>query len=92
MPLRPPLLHPWRFAKTYPDAPHEYILKEWDPVTYGYYENLINEHGVVESFTLSGRTAKYRYYYEGGYRYWMMNPVLNRCKCTPDPDAQQVLK
>ena len=69
----------WTNAKTYPDAPHEYILRNEYPEVVARYEALIREHGVREKFILRGRTLTYRYYYgDDGYKYWVMGNVLNR--------------
>ena len=69
----------WKSAVTYPDAPHEYVLRGWHPETYALYEVRIREQGVDEQFTLRGHTATYRYYYAAdGYKYWILGDVLNR--------------
>ena len=69
----------WKAAKTYPDAPHEYMLRHEQPETFAFYEQRIQAGGVREKFTLRGRTATYRYYYEDGFKYWIIRNVLNRC-------------
>jgi hypothetical protein len=69
----------WKSAVTYPDAPHEYVLRERYPQTYAIYQKRIAQAGLDEQFTLRGRTATYRYYYAGdGYKYWILGDVLNR--------------
>jgi len=76
----------WKHAQTYADAPHEYILKDWDPPVFAYYEEQIKTEGVKEQFTLRGRTSWYRYFYPGdGYKYWTIKTVLNRARVTPKP-------
>jgi hypothetical protein len=71
----------WKYAKTYPDAPHEYILQSWDREIFAYFQGKLNTESVEEEFTLRGRTNSYRYYYPGdGYRYWIIQEVLNRCR------------
>jgi hypothetical protein len=74
--------HPrWTNAKTYTDAPHEYVLRDQCPATFDIYKNRIREAGVPEKFTLRGRTATYRYYYgDDGYKYWIIGVVLNRAQ------------
>ena len=75
---------PWRNAKTYTDAPHEYLLRKEDPVAFDSFSARIKTEGVAEKFTLRGRTSTYRYYYAGGYKYWIVRgQVLNRCKADP---------
>lgn len=74
----------WKFAKTYADAPHEYILKDWNPQVYAYFEEKLKTESVKEQFTLRGRTSWYKYYYPGdGYRYWIVGIVLNRARVDP---------
>ncbi len=69
----------WTSASSYPDAPHEYVLRERYPDTYAFYQEGIAQKGLEEPFTLRGRTATYRYYYAGdGYKYWTIGNVLNR--------------
>jgi hypothetical protein len=71
----------WKYAKTYPDAPHEYILQQWDPEVFAYFEEKLRTEAIREQFTLRGKTYWYRYYYRGdGYRYWIIDYVLNRCQ------------
>jgi SAM-dependent methyltransferase len=77
----------WKYAKTYPDAPHEYILQKWDPEVFAYFEEKLRTEAVREEYTLRGRTNWYCYYYPGdGYRYWIIDYVLNRCRVA---DAQR---
>jgi hypothetical protein len=69
----------WRSAASYPDAPHEYVLRERYPQTYAFCQERIAQEGLDEQFTLRGRTASYRYWYAGdGYKYWILGDVLNR--------------
>ena len=76
----------WKTAKTYADAPHEYVLANEHPETYRRFSQLLKQAGVMESFTLRGKTAKYRYYYAGdGYKYWIIGRVLNRCVAQAPP-------
>jgi len=71
----------WKSAVTYPDAPHEYVLRERYPEAYAFYQQRIAQAGLDKQFTLRGRTATYRYYHAGdGYKYWVMGNVLNRAK------------
>jgi hypothetical protein len=70
----------WTNAKTYPDAPHEYVLRDRYPEVFAAVQALLKGEGVKEKFTLRGRTSTYRYYYAGGYKYWIMGQVLNRAK------------
>ena len=77
----------WKNATTYPDAPHEYTLQQWEPEIFAYFEEKLRIDAVREKYTLRGRTNWYHYYYPGdGYRYWIISYVLNRCRVA---DAQQ---
>ena len=74
----------WTNAKSYPDAPHEHIVRERYPKTHARLVVLIKKHGVMESFTLRGTTRQYRYWYAGdGYKYWHMDDIINRARVTP---------
>ncbi len=69
----------WESAVTYPDAPHEYMLRERYPQPYALYQERIARAGRDEQFTFRGGTATYRYYYgDDGYKYWIIDNVLNR--------------
>jgi hypothetical protein len=71
----------WTFAKTYADAPHEYVLQDKEPELYTWYKERLKKEGVQEQFTLRGRTRTYRYLYPGdGYKYWIIGAILNRAK------------
>jgi len=71
----------WREAKTYREiAPHKYILKEDYPDLFDKYKSRIEEDGINEKFTLFGHTKIYRYLYSRGYKYWIIENVLNRGK------------
>ena len=71
----------WVRAKTYESiAPHEYIVKEKQPQVYLGYKKRIKANGKEEPFTLHGKTNIYRYYYEGDYKYWIIENILNRAK------------
>jgi hypothetical protein len=71
----------WKAAKTYADAPHEYVLAPDGPEIFADFAAKLKEQGVKEVFTLRGKTATYTYYYDGdGYKYWIIGRVLNRCK------------
>lgn len=75
----------WKFAKTMPFAPHEYIVRDKCPLTdeeFVYFVNMQREHGVKE------RWGKYNnpYLYIDDYKYWTMGApleettVINRAK------------
>jgi hypothetical protein len=72
----------WVFAKSYAaDAAHEYVIRGRVPVDFfEFYKEKLKTDGVWEEFTLRGRTARYKYFYEGEFKYWIVGPVLNRAK------------
>ena len=71
----------WREAKTYAKiAPHEYILWKDAPAFFKHMERRIKKYGVYKDFTLDGKTNRYKYYYRGNYKYWIIMNVLNRAK------------
>ena len=73
----------WTVAKTYPDAPHEYVIRGRVPMDFfDYYAEKIKTQGVLEEFTLRGRTSRYRYWYgPDGYRYWRVGAaIINRAR------------
>ena len=56
------------------------MLRDQYPETFNLFKDRIREAGVPEKFTLRGRTATYRYFYQAGYKYWIIGVVLNRAK------------
>jgi len=75
----------WRFAKTMPDDPHEYIVrgKTCDDDLYWLVYQAIADHGIPRRY--KGRT--YRSWYPGdGHYYWFMTNdraqsiIINRAK------------
>lgn len=66
----------WRFAKTMPHIPHEYVVREWRPDQDSVFEQfvmLIRERGYDAQF---GKTT-YRYLDIDGWKYWTMGEPLN---------------
>ena len=75
----------WTFAKTMPQCPHEYIVREQSPLSdeeFVYFVNMQREHGVEEQW------GKYNfpYLYIDNYKYWTMGApieetiIINRAK------------
>lgn len=70
----------WTFAKTMPEIPHEYIVRDSLPAddkeTFDAFRRYIHEKGYSDSFGI--RT--YTYLNLGEYKYWVIENVLNREK------------
>ncbi|MFP4022810.1 MAG: hypothetical protein ACLFTS_03110 [Candidatus Paceibacterota bacterium] len=71
----------WKKAGTYEKkAPHEYVMKADVPAFFERMQDLIKNRGVYEEFTIDGKTDRYKYYYRGKYKYWIIMNVLNRAR------------
>jgi hypothetical protein len=68
----------WRFAKTMPEIPHEYVVRSPDnEADFVALFETINKHGRWGTF----RGNRYRYWYPGdGFKYWSIKRVINRAK------------
>ena len=87
----------WKFAKTMPFAPHEYIVRDKCPLTdeeFVYFVDMQRRFGVKE------RWGKYNnpYLYIDDYKYWTMGDpievttVINRAKACVVEDAHKLYK
>ena len=85
----------WKFAKTMPFAPHEYIVRDKCPLTdeeFVYFVDMQRRFGVKE------RWGKYNnpYLYIDDYKYWTMGDpievttVINRAKACVVEDAHKL--
>ncbi len=66
----------WCFAKTMPQCPHEYIVREWrldKEQVFECFVMLIRERGYDDRFL----NATYRYLEIDGWKYWTMGATLN---------------
>lgn len=74
----------WTFAKTMPETPHYYIVKDYLPIedqeTFTNFGKYINEKGHQESF----ESIIYNYLNIGNYKYWMIDNILNRAEINTD--------
>jgi hypothetical protein len=78
----------FRFAKTMPEIPHEYVVRSSENERdYGELFDIIGREGRIEKW----RGRPYRYWYRGdGYRYWAMttdialSKIINRAKVEVD--------
>lgn len=59
-------------------APHEYILKKGNPKLFEELTKRIQENGFDKEFTIFKTTRVYRYWFFEGYKYWVIQEVLNR--------------
>ena len=81
----------FRFAKSMPHIPHEYVVRTPEnQAAYVELFNVVQQHGVLEAF---GR-RRFRYWYAGdGFKYWTMttdvdkSEIINRAK-VDDDDAE----
>ena len=71
----------WKTAKTYANtAPHEYIVKKWNPTVWDALAAAIDRYGIDQEFRLFKSRNTYRYLYIGDYRYWHYEIILNRAR------------
>ena len=80
----------WRFAKTMPEAPHWYIVR--DPSNEALYVKLfaaVKQHGTLAWYQPPGRGRGYQQRYlklRDGFKYWVMcadvkdSRVINRAR------------
>ncbi len=70
----------WIFAKTMPDTPHYYVVKdnlsEDDKKMFNGFEWFIKKNGYDGEFY----SKKYKYFNIGNYKYWVIGNILNRAK------------
>ncbi|HLC38698.1 MAG TPA: hypothetical protein VJJ80_01015 [Patescibacteria group bacterium] len=69
----------WQFAKTMPEIPHEYIVTDLYPEKSEEINTFIAEidkNGYKKSFY----GKKYKYLKIYGYKYWVIENIINRTK------------
>lgn len=69
----------WTFAKTMPEIPHEYIVIDDYPEKSESIKEFIQEienDGYVNSFF----DKEYKYLEIDGYKYWVIENIINRAK------------
>ncbi len=68
----------WIFAKTMPEIPHYYILKddlsEYDKKLFDEFDMFIKKNGYNKKFY----SKQYTYFNTGNCRYWIIGNILNR--------------
>ena len=73
------------FRKTEYIRPHEYIVQKDYPELHALLSKLINENGYIEKFY----EHDYKYIDIGGYKYWVMENILNRAlKSVPEKEKK----
>jgi hypothetical protein len=93
----------WQFAKTMPQWPHEYTVRDWRPELEGTFEafaGFTRSEGVVKPWPADSPTPRYhhRYVEIDGWDYWIMDGpieetgVINRARLdgTLQPPADLV--
>ena len=70
----------WIFAKTMPEIPHHYIVRDnlsnKDQKLFDEFKLFIKENGYTEKFY----KKEYQYINIDGYKYWIIENILNREK------------
>ncbi len=85
----------WQFAKTMPQWPHEYTVRDWRPQlegSFGAFATLIREMGVVKPWPRDAAVPRYHHTYlqVGEWEYWTMGEpipettVINRGRIVDD--------
>jgi hypothetical protein len=86
----------WQFAKTMPQWPHEYTVREWRPdlePDFLEFAALIGGEGVVKPWPRDAAHARYHHTYLelDGWEYWTMGAplpettVINRARTDQPP-------
>ena len=69
----------WRFAKTMAKWPHWYVMEDWNPEGEPEFRELVRrifEDGHDEKWGIGKWERTVRYYYTGGYKYWVMDATI----------------
>lgn len=75
------------WKKTEYIRPHEYIVDKWNPILFTAVKALIITQGYWKYFFKS----KYRYINIDGYKYWVIENILNREKLNEDIPKEKCL-
>jgi len=79
----------WRFAKTMPEIPHEYIVTNDYPekrAEIAEFTAEIEQNGYSKTFF----TKTYKYLNIGGYKYWVIENIINRAKIEEKIDLAKI--
>jgi len=64
----------WRYAKSMPQLPHSYVLREWsDEIEFQYFVQAVRDHGYQKNFF----KRVFIYLEIDGYKYWSMGAPVN---------------
>lgn len=70
----------WIFAKTMPEIPHYYIIRDYlsedDKKLFDDFNVFIKKNGYQATFC----SKQYTYFNIGNYQYWVIENILNRVK------------
>jgi hypothetical protein len=71
----------WQFAKTMPQWPHEYTVREWRPDLEGHFVDfveLIRRDGIVKPWPADSSKPRYHHSYLeiDGWDYWSMGEPI----------------
>lgn len=77
--------HQWTFAKTMPEIPHWYIVRDHlsddDRKLFDEFEAFIRKNGYTKLFY----SKPFTYFEIGEYKYWLDENILNRDRIAPKP-------
>jgi len=81
----------WIFAKTMKDIPHEYIIQDGlskdDKQLFAEFKIYIDKNGYTKKFY----SKEYKYIDIYGYKYWVIENILNRTKINRKKDVRYFL-
>jgi hypothetical protein len=67
----------WRFAKTMPQWPHWYVVRNWGHQRdFDFFARLIDKDGYIDSWG----QKRWKYLVVDDFKYWLCDNVLNRAK------------
>lgn len=69
----------WRFAKTMPQIPHEYIVIENHKTKIAIIKSMLAEINEYGYYAIFGDKV-YQYLNAGEYKYWVVENIINRAK------------
>ena len=70
----------WTFAKTMPEIPHEYVVRDRLSAEDKKVFDAFDDHVESAGYTAVFYEREYTYLDVSGYKYWVMGNILNRAK------------